>query len=546
MRELFKPIDKRAAFHWKYPTLGKSRMPITPMKSRLLPVAALWLVALAMGFGAKRLFQPEPTENAPGVSDKHASRPAEEAAPSDGTEAERIKELFKAAAATKSDDTLESILQIDPVAEYGRLALWMVDASAEDIGAYWQHYRQRESRSNDINDLIFINWTRLDPEAAVTASSGTDDEHYAWWAWACHDPEKALAEVLVRDPERLNNVTWALGEFHAEWVMKHFDEIPEEGRDNVFFGMVKWDDAEDPGMILDFLKENGRGLETGLFKTLVRKDPWAAYERVTQLNGRENQYWGGENPMDVMIKSMAEFHPDLLERMAQMTTSGELKRRMESMAYDSLLSKDPEEAYRQALDERAPVIAADRLAKAGNALLAVDPDRAFGMAEAFFQLTPDAITGRVVVERENGWGSRGSGGPGDGFLSGLVANDASRTMELAVSEVSEGQGRTDIVRTVSNLWAAQDLEGFAEGLAVMEPSDSRSVAVGVLVNQLAENGYQADAVQWCASDENMRGQLWGYFRAWHDVDPEAAAGWLSEADLSAEQRARLETSMENR
>jgi hypothetical protein len=250
--------------------------------------------------------------------------------------------------------------------------------------------------------------------------------------------------------------------------------------------------------------------------------------------------------MDLMIKSMAEFHPDLFDRMAQMTNSGELKRRMESMAFESLLKKDPEEAYRQAMDEHAPMIAIDRLSKAGEALIALDPDRAFGMAEKFFELPPDAITGRVVVERENGSGSRISGGTGGGFMASLVANDASRTMDLAISGAGEVDATRDVVRTVSSLWAAQDLEGFAEGLAEMEPSDSRSTAVAVLVSELGENGYPGDAVRWCASDEGVRSQLAGYYRAWHGADPEAAAEWLAGADLGAEERTRLELSLENR
>ena len=46
----------------------------------------------------------------------------------------QVRVLMAATAATRSGDSLESILRIDLVAEYGRLALWMVDASAEEIG----------------------------------------------------------------------------------------------------------------------------------------------------------------------------------------------------------------------------------------------------------------------------------------------------------------------------------------------------------------------------------------------------------------------------
>ncbi len=512
----------------------------------LILVGAAWTVALGAGFGVRRAMQnpgPGASDRDPDMGEERAVPEAKHGSPSSpgGVDVEsQVRELMARADGTRSRDTLETILEIDPVAEYGRLALWMVDASGEEIGSYWDAYRQRENRSNEVNDLIFINWTRADPEAAVTASSGTDDEHYAWWAWACHDPGKALAEVVVRDPERLNNVTWGIGEFHAEWAMKHFDEIPEEARDNIFRGMVKWDDTADPGAILDFLSEHGRGTDGRMFRALVRKDPWAAYDRVIGGGGRVSEPWTGDNSMDVLISTMASAHPDLLERMSQLTPPGELKRKMEASAFDSLLDKDPEAAVELALAQKAPLAAANQLSKVGKSLLESDPDRAFEMAERLFDLPQDAVLGRTRVEYSSGTSSHGGNGGNDGFLSLLVAEDARRTMDLAMNAGGAESGHHETVELVADSWLQQDLYGFSEWAAELETSPQRTVAINSLVNHLSNESLHLEAVQWCATEETLRSSLPWRVQRWAQADPDGARAWVEQADLNPAERISIE------
>lgn len=499
------------------------------------------LAALGAGFGARRLMTadaPAGEQPAAPAMRPAAGPPAPETNPAErALTEEMVRILMAATASTRSGDSLETILKIDPVAEYGRLALWMLDAGPDDIAAYWDHYRARPNRSNDINDLIFINWARIDPEAAVAKSAGTPDEHYAWWAWGCHDPATALAEVQARNPDRINNVTWALGEFHAEWAREHFEEIPEAYRDNVFRGMVKWDDAADPALILDFMAEQGRGTDARMFKSLVRKDPWAAYDRVIESGGKDSMAYGGDHPMDLLISNMAEIHPDLLERMAQLTRPGELKRKMEASAFDSLLQKEPAEAIRQAMEEKAPAIAAERLAKTGAALLETDPDRAFDMAERIFDLPRAAWSGEVRIDNENGYQSRGGSSVGGEFLTGLVARDPRRTMEVAMAS---GESSPRAVERVAGLWANQDLYGFSEWVSAQQPSESRSAAAELLVHRLSNDGMHADAMAWCASEERLRPHLQRLFQQWHQNDPAAAREWAASAVLPESERKQIE------
>ncbi|RYD22018.1 MAG: hypothetical protein EOP88_09425 [Verrucomicrobiaceae bacterium] len=68
----------------------------------------------------------------------------------------------------RSDDTLESVLALDPETDHARIALWLATADESQLAAYWAGYK-------------------------LAAVAGTGDERYAWWSWACNDPKAALA-----------------------------------------------------------------------------------------------------------------------------------------------------------------------------------------------------------------------------------------------------------------------------------------------------------------------------------------------------------------
>ncbi len=325
---------------------------------------ALGASGFAVGFGGKRFANPAPPEQEAVAHE--SSRAAFRTTTTDRVRRPAVPlpaagRTVTSSAGPRSSETLDSILAADGEGLYGRLALWMLDASEEEIEAYWIHYRQQPIRANEINDLIFINWTRLDPRAANSASAGTPDEHYAWWAWACHDPQAALAAVLAENPDRLNNVAWGIGEFHGEWARENFDDLPESCRDNVISGMIKWDDAADPLAVLDFLKEQGRGFDDRFFKSLVRKDPWAAWDWVRENQALLGRYGNANSAANEALEALAE-SPGALERLALETPAGQLRRQIESAAFNQLLATDPEAAVQQAKAEKAPRVAAERLA----------------------------------------------------------------------------------------------------------------------------------------------------------------------------------------
>lgn len=435
----------------------------------------------------------------------------------------------------KSTDTLETLVALDDKSLYARLALWMVDASEQDIAAYWQSYRQKTNRDNDINDLIFINWTRLNPAGAIAAATGTKDEHYAWWAWSCHDPKAALTAAIAQNPDRINNVTWGIGEFHPEWLREHYDEIPESGRDNAFEGLAKWDDHSDPLEILRFLKGKGRGVSEGLFQTLAKRDPWAAYDWIQENRTRlSDPFRNSSDLLEGFIKTVGESNPEVLQRIAEQTPAGEMKRKFEAAVFDSLVKSDPEEAMKQALETKAPLIAAERLAKVGMGLVSTDPDKAFELAGRLLESSPYALESRNKVETPGCMSYYGVSDqdPGKQFITALLEKDPDQVMDLCLAGA-----RASALTDIGNMWAQQDVKGFAEWVDRQSDPKTRESAAGTLVNQLQNQHQYAEAIEWAMLTGNQRyDRIQNLLRFWNQEDPEQVGQWFETSDLPEDRK----------
>ncbi|MEO7097731.1 MAG: hypothetical protein ABI162_00085 [Luteolibacter sp.] len=130
------------------------------MKKSTIPlIFGLCAVGLLSGFVGRRL-----------TGSGSAPAPAKQVSPQEKTVGS--DENFSAAppaansrpvAAKKSrlhsTDTLETLATLDNDSLYSRLALWMMDASEQDIAAYWATAKDKKDRPNQITDLIFIHWT---------------------------------------------------------------------------------------------------------------------------------------------------------------------------------------------------------------------------------------------------------------------------------------------------------------------------------------------------------------------------------------------------
>lgn len=506
-----------------------------------LIVAGLSAAGLVAGAGAKLLTTghaaslaaaPVPDNNRSGRS----SGKSESDVPDPGG---RPAPKFTAPVHSPSKDTLETLAALDNDKLYSRLAAWMSDASEQDIAAYWTGYLQKPNRSNDITDLVFLNWTRLNPQGAIATTAGTSNEHYAWWAWAAHDPKAALAAAIAANPDRVNNVAWGIGEFHPDWLRKHFNELPESARGNAFSGLRKWGGAEDPLEMLKFRQENKLGFDKATFTDLVRKDPWSAFDWVKE-NPKMYDGSSGDGAMNLLVKQMASEHPEDLARLVTQTPSGVAKLRMESALFDNLLKTDPEAALAQAKATDAPRTSAERLAAVGLTVVKSDPEQAFGLAKDLLTACPNAMNFMTEVQYPNG--GSGSGNEIAGvpeLMASLLAKDPARLMNLAAGfRDGESFGRTAF-STLSQQWLERDVVGYTGWVNLQTDPQIHDQGAGILINQLQQDGHYLDAADWATSLSAHNSYLDNILESWRRSDPDEAAGWLETANLPADRKAAL-------
>ena len=520
------------------------------MKSSSLLLPALCAAGLLSGFAARRLATGHPG-SAPG---RDAAGPAAGDAAGKISAAPALTGTQPGQAETPprhSTDTLETLAALDDGTLYGRLAAWLMDASEQDLAAYWESYRGKKKRNSDIAGLVFINWTRLSPRNAIAAVAGSKDEHFAWWAWASHDPQGSLAAAIAANPERVENVASGIGEFHPGWLRDHLNQIPEAARGNAISGLRKWSDGENPLEALRFLKENAQGydhgFDPGTFKALVRNDPWAAFDWIKENPALQtNRYGSGNGPMEILIATMSAEHPDDLERLAVRTPSGELKRKMEAALFENLLATDPAAALEQAKATDVPLIAAERLAKIGLSLVKSDPEQAFEMAKSIFAANPGKLNSETSIEYPN-WGSSwgGSASAADELMSALLAKDPARIVAMAAQQ-GKAPATSQAFSNLASQWANQDLAGYTNWVNGQADPAIRDPAANFVISQLTELGQFSEATEWAMGSEKMRssGYLSNILYHWKNADPEEATRWLESADLPAAEKTRLQKILE--
>jgi hypothetical protein len=517
--------------------------------NRIFLVAGLCAAGFLSGFAGKRLTASQPVAPAKSADQEGPARTRSTARDTADSPANaRVKPAPVKPSTLRSTDTLETLAELDAESLYSRLALWMMDASEQDIAAYWETVREKKDRPNDITDLVFINWARLNPQGAIAAVAGTANEHYAWWAWSCHDPQGSLTAALAANPDRVNNVAWGLGEFQAEWLRAHWDQIPEAARSNAIRGMTKWDDTDQPLEVLEFIKKNDNSFNRGIFTTLIRKDPWAAYDWMQENESTITNYYGSkESVMNLLVETMAQSQPDALERLADQTPSGELKRKMEAALFENLLETDPDAAFEQAKSTKAPVIAAERLAAVGMSLVKTDPDKAFEIAGDLFAANPSALTVRTVIKSPNGstsWGSSGNEGVME-LVNALMAKDPAKVLTLQPPPGDGSNGPSSDFQTLTQMWAQQDLVAYTNWVNQQTDPKIREVAASTVANQLMNEQQYSEAAEWMMSSERSRGNIMNLMYQWNRSSPGEAREWLESADLPEAEKTRYNQFLKN-
>lgn len=366
----------------------------------------------------------------------------------------------------QSTNTLESLLAEDHPLQYGRLALWLMDASEQDIATFWKGFSKKK-REYELSTLVFIYWSRLNPQAALAAVAGTPDEQYAWQGWAYHDPQASLTAVIAAGPGWVNFVGGAIGQAHPDWVRAHLNEIPEAARQQALAGMTNWEGGAKPLETLDFIKKNGGGFNAAAFKSAVRDDPWAALAWIKENPGMQSSYsQSGNSPMDILISTMNTEQPDELIKLAAQTPPGALKRKIDAAIFDNLVASDPAAALAQAKATESPIIASERMGKIGLSIIYTNPEKAFEMAQAIFTTNPGDLNFEYDAQYPNGSNSGGLNESTDSakqLFASLLAKDPARLMDMVGHPKDATPNGLPEFSNLASQWARINLSGYANG-----------------------------------------------------------------------------------
>lgn len=328
---------------------------------------------------------------------------------------------------------------------------------------FWPTYLERTDRTNDLNDLVFIHWTRVDPEAAIAAAEGTEFAKYPWWAWTCHEPQKALSEVLARyqdqdNKEPIGNVAWGIGEFYPAWLRENLDQLPEKWmRDRALSGYTKWADTEDPLATIEFLKEQGWHINQKTIAALGREDPVEAYRLALELKGDGHNYRYNDLPNQLIDSLIAE-DPALVDQLLPEIKSPKAQANLRLRQFNAAIEADPAAAEEKARKLPEGWAREDHLSLLAQYHLKDNPEKALELTALLIKST--SLEGRFT------WIHYGNGGSGSGagnstlqpLVQHLIPTHARELMEAAVPSGDEDGGD---YRPIGGHWADHDLTAFA-------------------------------------------------------------------------------------
>ena len=445
----------------------------------------------------------------------------------------------------KSTDTVATLSKLPASELYDRLALWLLDASPSDMQEFWNEYSLREDHTNNLNDLVFINWTHIDPEAAIAAANGTDFARYPWWAWACNEPQKALTEVLARHGEpgnrdRIGEVMLGLGEFHPAWLREHIDELPEEWmRDHALMGYTKWPDSENPRESIEFLRKRGLKVDQESLTSFALESPLAAYELALELQD-ENGPNHGNKLTEQLIDSLARQDPALLDHLLDHAKSPQRKLEIQRKQFEGLLKIDPEAAHDRVQNMPDSWARQDLLAIMAKHYALTDPQKTLQYAAEIFHSKRNPTSRSSLVFHRDG-----ATGLGNFSKEIIQLRDdllKSHPKEFIEALLPKGDGKGGQYQSIASEWARIDLPALAEWTSGQEDPRVYRASAREVVYGLIGNKHFEEAMEWAESIDvandpdglHFPFEINQTFSSWLESDKKGALDWKENAELSQE------------
>lgn len=488
----------------------------------------LWLLVAGLGLVAGRAIprvQSAPNQGSTSHGGPHAhAPPAGASAPeSPGTPAVKLTLPVSA-------ETLESLLAYPEKDLYAPLALWLLDASAEDMARFWSSYRPRGEPKGTIRDLVFSQWVKRDPQALLAAARRGDEEAAAWSAWTMVDPDAALAAVKDR-PGMRQAVLLRISHSDPQRALEMLKEDPALiGSFNVW-KLAERLGQDDPAAGVDFLHQlpGARYSLEPAFAHWVKQDPRAAFAWLNE--SRPSAHAG---LLALLADLTVQENPELIRELAATLPAGSARRQMEATFFKQLAETDPTKAWEEARRIETPRLAAERFALLGSKLMAAkQPERALEVLGELLAKCPDAAMRNfpsIDPVDSSGLSSAVAG------MSELLDDLAGWNPTLTMAEMQEA-GSKEGLEPVAKKWVNSDPAGFAAWTGAQQDPELADLGAGLLAGQLKDKQDYAGALEWAAriSGEDKRTSAVAQsFLAWTKTDRDGALQWLDGEQLPDE------------
>lgn len=438
-----------------------------------------------------------------------------------------------------SKDSMDDLLALDATELYGRLGLWLLDASAEDMASFWKTYHDRGNADSWIKDLIFTQWAKKDLDGLMAAAERDMEEGAAWWAWTMSDPDAALAAMDGQSEYIRSFVLRGIANFHPKRGLKMLEEDPSIADSLDLSNLAASIGKDDPQAGLELLvKHNSHDLTKALRKW-AKEDPHRALEWIIERGADANL-------RKQFAETVAEENPEALAELTAGMSSGSMKREFENTLSARLAETDPEKALEDARKIESPTLAAQRLAQVGKVMVDEQPERAFETLMEIFKTCPDAANRMKMTRYPNGGSGSAGGVPGVSELLGeLTRWNPQMVMEsvkgLEAGGASGASHNRDASWLAATAWLGKDQEGFSTWC---EQQDEATFNFGAsaATNFLADREDYAAAVAWAERIKDPQQQassLIGSISRWASRDRDAALRWYEQAELPDGLRTQL-------
>jgi len=421
-----------------------------------------------------------------------------------------------------STETAESLLRYGNNDLYAPLALWLLDASADQIGGFWAAYLKRGTPKDRIRDLIFTQWAKCDPQGLLAAARRTGQEGSAWWAWGMADPAAALAASEGQPQAIRDEVIKGIAAADPQRGIGMLEQDPRLMKVLDMDALVKFACRKGGREGVEFLLsvDANFALDTP-FKDWVGKDPHAASAWLNELG---DEHW----LLVLFLQRVEATDPAAVKEIAAGLPAGALKRSLEAELFTRLAASDPEKAVEEAHATDSPRVAAERFALLGSELLkGRKPEEALKLLGELLAKCPDAPRRGMPQVSPTFHGSvPGSVTGVPELIAGLAEWNPRVTMEVMLEA-----GPVDNTWEVARKWLQAQPEEFATWCEQQRDPAVADGGAGLLSQALLKQNDYAGAIAWGmrVSDEKARffplGQA---FHEWVRQDREAALQWLGQ------------------